>query len=303
MSISVGLLETIRIIWAGLFMGKFLFYASGLYYYDEFKLPRFASTLVDNLAVAGLTALTYVYLLAGGDPNIRWLVYSICSSFLLRSAYTYLTCPPKLGDYQAYAVKYSNVYYAMFVSNIVTVASGYVIALMPANTWPQWLVFGLSFIPFIFVPLFLHKATNYSMARASSRSDVRWFMYVAASGWLVYPIFFVLSPIMSNVVSETTAEFAYAMADAVTKVLFGLLLAWSLRKQCGECVPCVASGMAKKDDYEMSCNTVYNATASDGSVANGRSSTIYSPIMSNASPKPKLFGYSPSVIPSKHMTT
>lgn len=267
--ITDALLETIRIIWGGIFTGLFLFYAGGLYYYDEFKLPRFASILVDNLVVCGLTALTYVYLLTGGDPTLRWLVYAICSSFLLRSAYSYLTCPPKCGVHtlacvdgcdkkhcccDASKVQYNHLYYAMFAANVVAVASGYVIARIPANTWPQWVVFGLSFIPFIFVPMFLHKSTNYTMALASPRSDVRSFMYFAGLIWLAYPTLYALSPVMTGVIGSNAAEFGYALADAITKVLFGLCLSYSVRLQCGECAMCQPGYRKKQDDFYGSGN-------------------------------------------------
>jgi len=312
--ISAGLLETIRIIWAGLFIGKFLFYASGLVYYDEFSLPRFASVLLDGMVVSSLTALTYVYLLAGGDSTVRWLVYAICSSFLLRSAYTYLTCPPKCKRHthacnescqtlhcccDAYKVEYNNAYYAMFASNVVTVASGFVIALLPANSWQQWLVFGLSFIPFIFVPIFLHKAISYTLARVSARSDVRWFMYFAGTVWLTYPIFYALSPVMTGIVAATTAEFAYAMADAVTKLLFGLAVSWSLRKQCGECSMC-ESGYAKK--YDSGATSGYGMRQNSG---------VYAPVaqQQQAQPQnqPRLFNTpttgTQTVIPLNMMTS
>lgn len=245
-----------RVTWLIIFVLKFIFYGGGLYYYNEFALPRFTSVLVDNLFVSGLTALVYLWLLVGGDPAVRWIAYALCSAVLVRTAITYLTCPPPYerlararrqrgesgGEGQTAVLllrlkeAYRNEsYYGALVATFITVLSGYVLAQMTPGSWPQWLAFAVSLVPFIFIGLFFSKAIGYLRAARSPLSDMTGYIWFAAFIWLAYPALFALSPEMVGVISANSAELGYALADLFTKVLFGLLLSVSLRKQCGLC--------------------------------------------------------------------
>lgn len=210
-------------------------YAWALARYDERLLPRFASTLVYNLVVVSLLPLLYVWIIAGESHYLRWGVYALTNPFLIAIGYELVTCHLYSKDKYEGGAWQTRVYWAAMLCAFL-LPLFYLMADLPGVTQTnRWIVLGVSLLPLIFLGVFLARVISYAPAEVDKY--LVYFLYLVGFLWLAYPTWVVLSPNFYNVLSWPDINMAYAISDAVIKVIYGFCISYAIRKQCGQCTP------------------------------------------------------------------
>lgn len=241
--------DTLLTVGAGLFFLEFLAYAVIGYLKFEERYRALSEVLYDSLFVTGLNMYLYAYRADGGALQWVWLVYSFSCVKLAVSFYRLLTyhyhdeCKrvknaatksvsiEQVRDIEA---ERSYEYMMMLFAVFLTLISGLVINLLASSMW-RWIVFGVSFVPFLFAALYFFRAVNMRTGGETvAKYWIRVVVYVTMVFWLGYPIVMVMGPLFFGWISSAGEALGYILLDLVTKHLFMALSVYYMYTEAPE---------------------------------------------------------------------
>lgn len=238
--VSTSLLEGWIMGQAGALAILFGLYSIGLVFFvDEVTRPRLMRVLSQGLMVVGGTAFCYVWLLAGGIPSIRWLVYAATVPSTIDLIYCYMTCfdPNQHSTTMRNSVNTSPLFVwtsTMYRTSMTfTMGSFFLCGLLEhlsagMSGSIRWLLIAVALASLVFALLLYSKVVT-PIARPLS-TLMRLFLWVVIAAGFSYPILLALSPVVQAVISATNATFGFVLADLVIKVVFIFLVVWFFYK-------------------------------------------------------------------------
>lgn len=178
--------------------------------------------LQENAIVIGLTSILYVLLAEGLPSWIRWLFYAVCSTLLFNGTHLILTKRDYENQSRVHSTQFlSSAYRLGLVLTPFIMLTGLIGHFVPLSTAIVAFVVGtLALIALVYTT---YVSIKYGRDRAI-RPNIYVTLIILAIPWAIYPIIYLLSPVIASVITFDSAQIAYIVLDIFSKLLYGVVL-------------------------------------------------------------------------------